>query len=262
MTSEIRKWSAIVLGGQRPGIDPLATHFGIKWKALVPIAGKPMLQHVLETLKQVPAIGPLTVLTQEPSVLQDAIRASGGATIVTSTAGISESVRSVAGEGDAPWPVLVTTADHPLLTVDIVEDMLAHCDACDIAIGMVERQVMMAAYPDNKRTWLKFRDGQWSGANLFALNGPAARRAIDLWVEAEKDRKTAWKLFLHFGPWLAFRALTRTITLEQALAKAGERLGIRVRLVPLANAEAAIDVDKPSDHALVEDIFRRRTEQA
>ncbi len=127
-----------------------------------------------------------------------------------------------------------------------------------MAVGMVERQVMRAAYPDNERTWLKFADGHWSGANLFALDSDAARGALKLWSEAEQDRKKAWKLFLHFGPWLAFRALTRTIGLGDALRIAGKRLGLVARLVPLKDAEAAIDVDKPSDHSLAEDILARR----
>jgi hypothetical protein len=98
-----------------------------------------------------------------------------------------------------------------------------------------------------------------SGANLFALNTAAAQGALTLWAEAERDRKKAWKLFLHFGPWLALRALTRTIDLTHALELAGRRLGLSAQLVALADAEAAIDVDKPSDHELAEAIVSART---
>ena len=82
--------------------------------------------------------------------------------------------------------------------------------------------------------------------------------ALRLWVEAEQDRKTARKLILHFGPVLALRALTRTIGLGAALVRAGKRLGLSARLVPLSEAEAAIDVDKPSDHVLAEEILSKR----
>ena len=85
-----------------------------------------------------------------------------------------------------------------------------------------------------------------------------AQGALKLWTEAEQDRKKAWKLFLHFGPWLAFRALTRTIGLGDALRIAGKRLGLVAKLVPLEEAEAAIDVDKPSDHSLAERILSGR----
>lgn len=258
MTNGRTGWTAIILAGQRPGPDRLASHFGERWKALVKIGGEPMLTRVVRTLSNTPEIASTIVLGQEPEALRAAAEAGGPVRFVASKAGISESILRVAGTDDAPWPVLVTTADHPLLTPAFVSAFLAdNCD-CDLAIGMVERQVMLAAYPDNKRTWLKFRDGQWSGANLFALHSDAARGALLLWAEAEQDRKKAWKLFLHFGPWLAFRALTRTIGLADALRIAGKRLGLVAKLVPLADAETAIDVDKPSDHALAEEILARR----
>ena len=244
----MQKWTAIVLAGQRPGADPLASVFGGMIKALVDLDGEPMITHVVRALHQVPEITDILVLAQEPALLADAVAAGGGARFAVSGKGISTSIKAVAG-GGAPWPVFVTTADHPLLLPDYVTYFLAGVGDADLAVGMVEKQVMMAAYPDNKRTWLKFRDGHWSGANLFAMTGPRTAHALDLWAEAEQDRKKVWKLFLHFGPWLALRALTRTIGLADALAKAGRNLGLTARLVPLPFAEAAIDVDKPGDHA-------------
>jgi CTP:molybdopterin cytidylyltransferase MocA len=260
----VRKWTAIVLAGQRPGTDPLADYFGEAWKALVPIAGVPMVTRVVKTLSQVPEIGRILVLAQEPGVLAAAVNAGGTADIVTSGSGISTSILAHAGGDAAQWPVLVTTADHPLLTEEMVQNFLAGAahEAPDIAVGMVERQVMLKAYPDNQRTWLRFADGDWSGANLFALRSARAQSALRLWAEAEQDRKKAWKLFLHFGPLLALRAMTRTIGLAKALKKAGQRLGLEAQLVPLTIAEAAIDVDKPSDHALAEGILRARSDQA
>lgn len=257
-------WTAIVLAGQRPGVDPLAAHFGHSWKALVPIAGEAMVTHVVRTLSAVPNIARILVLAQDVSVLQAAVEAGGCAQLRPSHQGISTSILAYAGDEEAPWPVLVTTADHPLLTPDMVTEFLmkASASAADVSVAMVEKNVMLSAYPDNKRTWLRFRDGHWSGANLFALHSDRARAALTLWASAEQDRKQAWKLFLHFGPRLALRALTRSIGLGAALERAGERLGLSARLIPMSMAEAAIDVDKPSDHALATAILKHRLNQA
>jgi GTP:adenosylcobinamide-phosphate guanylyltransferase len=262
MTADHGRWTAIVLAGQRPGVDRLAAHFGQTYKALVTVGGEPMLTRVVRTLSATPRIARIVVLAQDPGTLGAAVSAGGEATILTSAAGISASIKAVAGTADAPWPILVTTADHPLLTPSFVESFLDRSVGCDLGVGMVERATILAAYPDNKRTWLRFRDGAWSGANLFSLATDRVRAALDLWAAAEQDRKTAWKLFLHFGPWLALRALTRTIGLAQAFDAAGKRLGLSARLVALDDAEAAIDVDKPSDHALAEAILKRRSGEA
>jgi GTP:adenosylcobinamide-phosphate guanylyltransferase len=251
------QWTCIILAGQRPGTDGLAAHFGLRWKALVRVAGEPMLTRVVRTLHSSPHIGDIIVLGQDIDALRPAVDVGGGATLVQSADGISLSIKEQMEAIGFASPVLVTTADHPLLTTDMVAEFLDMAGG-DVAVAMVERAVMLNQFPDAKRTWLHFSDGSWSGANLFALMTPKATVALDLWAKAEQDRKKAWKLFLHFGLWLALRAVTRTIGLNAALAKAGHRLGIEVRLVPMSDPVAAIDVDKLSDHALAEEILARR----
>ena len=109
-------------------------------------------------------------------------------------------------------------------------------------VGLILFAVILRRHQATKRQWELHR----------------ALAALRLWAAAEQDRKTAWKLFLHFGPLLALRALTRTIGLGAALGRAGKRIGLSARLVPLSDAEAAIDVDKPSDHAQAEEILAKR----
>lgn len=258
MRDETGTWTAILLAGQRPGPDPLAFHFGETWKALVPVAGRPMIERVVETLLAAPEIGRIVVVAQEPEKLLVAedpriVTAASGSGIAASLADLLES-------GAVEWPVLVTTADHPLLTPAIIAEFLHGAGKSDLAIGAVERRTMLAAYPETRRTWLKFADGAWSGANLFAFRNAKVLPALRFWARAERDRKQALKLFRHFGPWLFLRALTRTIGFGPAIRKAGRGFGIDARLVPLSEPEAAIDVDKVADHALAEQILMKRAQ--
>ena len=255
-------WTAILLAGQRPEGDPLAAAAGTEWKALIPVAGEPMLARVVRALLAAPSVGDVVILAQAPERMLGAapewIARSPRIRVAASGPGISGSIAGIAGTAAAPWPVLVTTADHPLLSVAMIEAFLAAAEGADVAVGAAERRVVHAAYPDNRRTWLRFADGDWSGANLFALGGGKAQAALAAWATVERDRKKALRLIWRFGPLLALRALTRTIGLGGAIAAAGRRLGLVARLVPMAQAEAAIDVDKPADLALAEWILRAR----
>lgn len=263
MTETTSGWTAILLAGQRPGVDPLAAHFGLEAKALVPIAGESMLSRVARTLLSVAAIERVVILAQEPQALLAGdcawLTREAGVALAFAGTGISSSIADVAGSTVAPWPVLVTTADHPLLTPSTIDEFLSGVGSADVAVGVVSRTTLLAAYPDNVRTWLNFSDDGWTGANLFALTTSAARKALAAWSEVERDRKKAIRLVLHFGPLLALRALTRTITLAGALARASAKLGFVARPVALSAAEAGIDVDKPADHALAESILKGRT---
>jgi GTP:adenosylcobinamide-phosphate guanylyltransferase len=243
-------YTALLLAGQRPGPDRLA---GNGLKALIPVAGRPMVARVAETLLACPSIDRIVVLAQDDAALRPHLPDDPRIAFATSQAGISRSVAAAAAAGR--WPVLVTTADHPLLTVATIEDFLARAGGCDVAVGVVERAVVRRRFPANRRTWLKFRGGWWTGANLFALNGTAAANALNLWSEIEQDRKKGWKLVARFGPLLLVRALTRTITLADALSRAGRSIGVGVRAVSLDDPLAAVDVDKAEDLALAEAVF-------
>ena len=250
-----KQWTALVLAGQRPGVDALAAHFGERYKALIPVAGVPMLTRVLATLNACPQIARIVVMAQEQEPLSDAIVKGGGADFYASGGGISTSITAFLNEGAAPYPILVTTADHPLLTADMVAEFIAKASG-DLSIGMVSRQNMLASFPDAQRTWLNMKDDGWSGTNLFALQSDAVQAALTLWAEAEQDRKKVFKLFLRFGPWLALRAILRTVIMADALRLAGRKLGLSATLVPLSDPVAAIDVDKVSDHEQAESILR------
>lgn len=255
-------WTAIVLAGHRPGGDPLARDFGETYKGRIPVHGKPMICHVVSTLAAEPRIARILIMAQEPEAVLAGelgwIAEHPKVVLATSDGGISRSVGAVAGSPAAPWPVLVTTADHPLLAPADVAQMLDGVGDADLAVGMVERSVLLGRYPGNRRTWLRFSDGAFTGANLFALRTARVKAALDLWATIEQERKVAHRLVRRFGLWLAIRALTRTISLGGAFTHAGRKLNLAARPVLLDNPEAGIDVDKLEDHALVEAIMERR----
>lgn len=256
------EWTAILLAGHRPGGDPLADAFGLSTKALVPVAGMTMVRRVASTLIAVPEIGRVVILAQNPKALA---AAEGGGwarhpriTFARSGPGIAASLAATAGAGIAPWPVLVTTADHVLLTPAMVGEFLSAAGEGDIMVGVGERRRVEASYPQTRRTWLKFSDGHYSGANLFALRTANSAAALALWGEIERHRKKGWRLMARFGPMLLARALTRSISFESALAAAGSRLGVRVAPMVLSAPEAAIDVDSLADLELAENILWSR----
>ena len=243
----------------------MAAYYNIAYKALIPIAGQTMLERVAHALLASPHIGRIVVMAQAPEALKAGLGKdmAENATIrfVKSSDGIASSIHRIAGTDIAPWPVLATTADNALLTPEILDYFFLHHAGQDVAVGVVERRTMLAAYPEARRTWLKFRGGAYSGANLFALHNAAAGPALALWSTVEKDRKKGWKIFARFGPWLLLRALSRTIRFEDAMARAGARLSLTAAPLVLPFAEAAIDVDKPADLELVTSILERRADE-
>lgn len=260
MTDPSPGWTALVLAGQRPGTDPLAAQFGTEMKALIPVAGELMLNRVLEALLDAPQVARIVVLAQNTlqlrahSELAWAV-AEPKITFRVSGPTISGSVLGAVEDPEIGLPLLVTTADNVMLTPATIAEFVTGAGASDVSVAFVERRNLETAVGPNKRTWLTFRDGAFTGANLFALTGAGSVNALKFWEKVEADRKSVLRLAAHFGPVLMVRLLLRRMGLRDALAAAGAKLGASAAPVILSDGRMGVDVDKPEDHALAEKLL-------
>ncbi len=258
MTNEIG-WTAILLAGSRPGPDAFAQSRGAASKAQIPVAGVPMIRRVADTLLACPELARIVVLTQRPDDVSDLLPPSDRLSLRSSSGSIAETMSRFIADDVAPWPLFVTTADHALLTPGTVSAFLAAVGAGDdVAVGVVSKAVLATRFPGSRRTWIRMGDGDFTGANLFALTSPRALAALATWAGVERDRKKGWRLVARLGPWLLLRAMLRLVTLQGALDQAGAKLGTRVRAVALDDPLAAVDVDKLEDLELATAVFEGR----
>ena len=251
-------WTAIVLAGSRPGKDAFAQAHGTNLKALIPVGGEPMVRRPVMALLSNERFAAVRVLAQWPERIAAVLPADPRLTIDVSKDTIAATLEAICNDPAVAWPVLVTTADHALLNRAMIDDFCRGGADADIAIAVVERRALLRRLPTTKRTWIRFRGGAYSAANLFLLRSPGAASAIALWRSVEQDRKKGWRLLGAMGPALFLGAVLRLLTLDQALRRIGRKLGLDVRAVEMADPLAAVDVDKDSDHRLVEAILEGR----
>ena len=252
------KYTAIVLAGSRPGRDAFAEQFGAKAKALIPVSGEPMVRRPVRALLESERIGDVIVLTQDPDLIGDALPKDPCIQLRKSGETIASTMLALCFERETQWPLLVTTADHALLDTATVDEFCMAAAAADLAVGVVERAALMRRLPNTKRTWLKFRGGAYTGANLFALKSPKAAAAIELWRSVEQDRKKGWRIVSLLGPLILIGTALRLLSIDDAVARLGKKIGLEVRAVRLGNPLAGVDVDKPEDHELAEAILEGR----
>jgi hypothetical protein len=159
---------------------------------------------------------------------------------------------------DGAPPLFVTTADHALLTPAMVRHFLDHAPAAaDVAAGMATDRTIQPAYPDTRRTYLRFRDVAVSGCNLFLFRSDRARRVADFWRQVERHRKQPWRMVAMLGLGNLVGFLLGRLTLDQVIARLSTKVDARLAAVDMPFAEAAIDVDKPADLELVRAIVAR-----
>lgn len=257
-------YTALVLAGSRGGVDPVAQAANVDHKCQAPVAGVAMIFRVLNALRACPAVGPIAVSIEDPDLVRglagaEQALADGRVSFLPSAASPAHSVLGAARA--LSGPVLVTTADHALLTPDMVAHFLAGTETADadITAGLATRQVIAAAYPQSRRTYLKFRDGGYSGCNLFAIPRSEGYRAIEFWTRLESHRKRPLRMAWTIGPVTAAAYFMGALTLDGAMKRLSRRIGCRAAIIDMPMAEAAIDVDTAEDLRLVEEILSARS---
>jgi CTP:molybdopterin cytidylyltransferase MocA len=253
-------WNVLVLAAGRGPDDPMAKAYRVTHKCLIQIGGEAMLKRVIRTLLSSPEIASITVSIETRNLLDEALGPLAKQVgFLASDESAARSALAALPEGTTfPW--LITTGDHPLLTVEMLQFFLAEArrSGGDLCAGLARAETILARFPDARRTYLKFGPDRVSGCNLFALTSPRARKALALWHDVETVRKRPWRLVGAFGPVALLRFLAGTLTLDSAFALASRRMDLIARPVLMPFAEAAVDVDKPEDKELAEKILDER----
>lgn len=259
-----QKFAALVLAADRTPNDPITQHTGAACKAFAPVAGTPMIIRVLDALVASNLIGSIVLCGPPRSRLDNcpALKKrieSGEVTWLPNMDSPSRSAEHGLNHLPADMPVLLTTADHALLTPHIVQYFLTESIKADsdATVGVVTEKQMTASFPGSKRTVFRLRDGRFCGCNLFTFKRKG-RALITFWQQVENMRKKPWQLILHIvGPGIVLSYLFKRLSLEKALNILATKSGVRVQTIMLPDARAGIDVDKVEDLLLAESILNK-----
>lgn len=262
--TDLGQWTALVLAGSRGPSDPVAAHCGVAHKAFAPVAGVPMIVRVLRNLAASRHVRGIVLCADSldpflalPEI--DALVHQGHLGWKPTAGSPSLSVENALRLIPEPFPLLVTTADHPLLTAEMIDHFCNNVPAdADAAVALAPASLIRRAHPGAVRTFYRVGNEAYSGCNLFAFRRPQAVRVAAFWAEMERHRKRPGRLIAAVGPLTLLRFLTGLLDLRHAETLLSRRTGAAIRIVEMPFAEAAIDVDKPVDLALAEEILRHR----
>lgn len=256
--------TAVVLAADRGMDDPVAAAAGAPCKALTPVGGTPMILRVLHALEASQSVdrslicGPSRDIVEQDEGLQALIRAARLKWVPPHSSPSCSVLHALEPLLD-DTPVLLTTADSALLTASIIDYFWKQAmeTPAQIVAGVASCRMVTKAYPQVRRTPLRFRDESVCGCNLFAFKGPHSLLAARFWRRVEQDRKRPLRIAHALGWVTILRYVMGRLSLDQALQALSHRLGIRAMSVHLPFPEAAIDVDTPADWRFVETVVAK-----
>lgn len=239
----------VLAGRKNEGILRQVSDAG--WEAFIPFLGRPMVWYVLNAISEVQGESPLVVVG--PSFALFGKPPCQRCTFLEPKESLLENLEAGLQALPGVDEVVVATADIPLIQGDDIADFIRRCRELEVDVGypIVKREDCEALLPTH-RTYVRLREGHFSGGNLFYFRREALRRVWPFLAHVYRLRKKPLKLAPLFGWSLIVKALLGTLRIQDVERKAYRLTGLKARAIPTARAAIAVDVDKPEDYYAAE----------
>jgi GTP:adenosylcobinamide-phosphate guanylyltransferase len=253
------KVDAIVLAGS-PNNGRLAHSSPAANEALIEIAGRIIVDYVVTAVREaqlvdrIVIVGPVEDLAPfydgEPGLLL----VPAGDTAVQSVINGLEALKTMG-------QVLVVTSDVPLLTGQMVDDFIAQCGdrSCDLYYPIVSKELNEARYPGTKRTYVKLKEGTYTGGNILLLKGEAVFRCLPKAEMLVSLRKNPLAMARSVGLSLSVKLILHLLSIKEAEQRVSRMLDIKGQVIISDCPELGLDIDKPEDLELVQGVLLNKT---
>jgi len=256
---------AIVTAGGIPRPeDPLYTYSHGDSKALIDVAGKPMIQWVLDALGDAKRVDNVIIIGLSPKSGVTCKKpiyyvSNQGRMLANIVAGVDKALEI----NKKNKYVLVVSSDIPTLKSEMVDWLVDTCMETkdDLYYGVCPKDVMESRFPGSKRTYTHLKDMDVCGADMNLTHVRMTTEHLDMWESLIGSRKSPLKQAGIIGFGTLFALFTRRLTLEDAVKRVCDRISIKGRAIVWPYAEPCMDIDKPSQLELLREDLAKQQEQ-
>jgi molybdopterin-guanine dinucleotide biosynthesis protein A len=248
--------SAIILGGGTlKGLEEATLT-----KALIKIDKKPMIEYVVDALKESPSIDRIVALVPADARSESWVSKVDDVLLAGDFIGnIRAGLNNLPSKNEPASKVFLTSCDIPLVSSEAIEDFISRChrEEAEIYYAIIPKDVIMAKYPETKRTYVTLREGTFTGGNVSLVSPVALKKNFGLLEKAYNLRKSPFKLAKTLGFNFIIKFIFRSLSLTDAEKRVTDLLNARGKAIVTPYPEIGIDVDKQADLELVQKIIRR-----
>ncbi|TFG90814.1 MAG: molybdopterin-guanine dinucleotide biosynthesis protein A [Candidatus Atribacteria bacterium] len=249
-------FNALILAGTKEK-GPLEIAENVDNKALIMINGKPMIDYIVDALKNSENIDQIIVVGPEKELspyIGKKVRK-----ILNPGNSILENMESGFNFFDSNDNLLLLTSDIPLITPEAIDEFLKICTERKAYIGypLITKENIMKKYPETKRTYVTMKEGKFCGGNIVFFKPEVFFQQKKLIKELFENRKSTWKYVKILGLKFIFKFIFKTLTLEEVERRVNGIIGYNSIAVMISHPEVMIDLDKLSDLELIREYLER-----
>lgn len=240
---------AIVTAGGIPQEgEPLYEYTRGLPKSMLEIAGKPMIQWVLDALGGSELVGnvvviglsqtngltcskPLYFLPNQPSMFDNLVVGA-------------QKLQQLNPETRF---VMAVSSDIPTITPEVVDWTARSASESEheVYYVVIPRDVMEKRFPGSRRSYTRLKDMEVCGGDLHVFQISVIKSNFDVWQQLFGARKNVFKQAAIIGYGTLLLLMLRRLKLKDALRRVAARLNVSGRVLVSPYAELGMDVDKP-----------------
>jgi molybdopterin-guanine dinucleotide biosynthesis protein A len=240
--------AVVIAGGIPQPNEKLYIHSRGHAKALVDVAGKPMVQWVLDalseahTIEHVVLIGltdranltckkPITYLSNKGKLLEN----------------IKAGTSKVLELNPKTKYVLFVSSDIPGIKGEMVDWVVNNCleTSDDLYYNVIRREDMEERFPTSKRTYWHLKDMQVCGGDMNVGRASIVFQNPEFWSKLIETRKKPISQVNLIGWDMGIKFMLRQLTIDDIVQRVADKLGLKGRALVCPYPEVGMDVDKP-----------------
>ena len=256
----MQQYDAVILaGGRAPWLKELC---GTEHRCLAPLAGRRMIDYIIEALQKSGKIRRVVVATNAEAIALLEGTLPAGVTTCLSEGDMPATAYAAAmalGE-DCSQGILFACDDIPLLSSAGVQDFLQQCEAIPgqgIYYAIIPKEACLERYPDAQRTFGRVTDGVFTGGNLMLITKEVVINSQQLGREIFALRKSPFGLANWLGWSFILKAVLHRLSISEAEQRFSHIMHTPSKAIITSYAEIGMDVDKPEDLKLVENYLSK-----
>jgi len=235
---------------------------------LLDVNGQPMIMHVYKALCNSKYIQKVVVVAAPEVEEALRIKENPNASFIVDKGDAAENVEFGIDEVTKGDLIMFVPSDLVLITSEGVDRLLKRVlmeKDVDIFFPIVSREACEAKYPDEKRTYAHFEEGQYTGAHIELLRPDRFLDNADK-VKAQKDklydvyymRKNTLGIVRFLGLRLTLKYLFGVLSPQDVEEHVSEKYKVTAKALYWDDPDLSTDLSEPADMQMIQRVLEQR----
>ncbi|MGM0445039.1 MAG: NTP transferase domain-containing protein [Bacillota bacterium] len=247
------KFDALVVAGAKNN-GALKDYSNKKYESLIEIAGKPMLQHVIEAVENAEEINEIVIVG--PENINEVIGTDYE--VIKPEDVLINNIKNGIDALNHEHHILIITSDIPLITTKIIEDFIKKCELekkHDLFYPVISKEINLKKYPEVERTYVHLKEGIFTGGNMVLVSPEIIQGPLDWYDKILNLRKKPFKMSQMLGFKFIIKFIFRQLSIKEVENRISDIIGHKCKALIVESPEIGFDVDKPSDLKMMKEKY-------